>query len=76
VVTASDGREAADAAREKSFDVIVSDIAMPEMDGLELLRDVREHDLDVPFVIMTGGPRSTAPRARWSTGRCATSSSR
>src|SRR4029079_18566823 len=56
VVTASDGREAADAAREKSFDVIGSDIAMPTMDGIELLRTVREYDLDVPFVIMTGGP--------------------
>ncbi len=56
VVTASDGREAADVARERSFDVIVSDIAMPTMDGLELLRMVREYDLDVPFVIMTGGP--------------------
>ena len=29
---------------------------MPEMNGLELLRAVREHDLDVPFVLMTGGP--------------------
>jgi EAL domain-containing protein (putative c-di-GMP-specific phosphodiesterase class I)/CheY-like chemotaxis protein len=56
VVTAGDGKEAAEAAHEKSFDVIVSDIAMPEMDGLDLLRAVREHDLDVPFVIMTGGP--------------------
>ena len=56
VVTATDGREAAAAARDKNFDVIVSDIAMPEMNGLELLRAVREHDLDVPFVIMTGGP--------------------
>jgi len=56
VVTAGDGREAADAARDKSFDVIVSDIAMPTMDGIELLRTVREYDLDVPFVIMTGGP--------------------
>jgi EAL domain-containing protein (putative c-di-GMP-specific phosphodiesterase class I) len=56
VVTAADGHEAATVARERSFDVIVSDIAMPEMNGLDLLRAVREHDLDVPFVIMTGGP--------------------
>ncbi|HEY4394563.1 MAG TPA: EAL domain-containing protein [Polyangia bacterium] len=56
VEVAFDGKEAASAARERSFDVIVSDIAMPEMNGLELLRAVREHDLDVPFVLMTGGP--------------------
>jgi EAL domain-containing protein (putative c-di-GMP-specific phosphodiesterase class I) len=56
VVTATDGVQAAAAARDKNFDVIVSDITMPEMNGLELLRAVREHDLDVPFVLMTGGP--------------------
>jgi EAL domain-containing protein (putative c-di-GMP-specific phosphodiesterase class I) len=56
VETAGDGRAAAAAARERDFDVIVSDITMPEMNGLELLRAVREHDLDVPIVLMTGGP--------------------
>jgi CheY-like chemotaxis protein len=56
VEIAFDGKEAAAAAKERNFDVIVSDIAMPEMNGLELLRAVREHDLDVPFVLMTGGP--------------------
>ena len=56
VEIAFDGKAAAAAARERHFDVIVSDIAMPEMNGLELLRSVREHDLDVPFVLMTGGP--------------------
>jgi EAL domain-containing protein (putative c-di-GMP-specific phosphodiesterase class I) len=56
VETCSNGRQAADAARDRSFDVIVSDITMPEMNGLDLLRAVREHDLDVPFVLMTGGP--------------------
>jgi len=56
VEVAFDGKAAAAAARERRFDVIVSDIAMPEMNGLELLRAVREHDLDVPFVLMTGGP--------------------
>jgi EAL domain-containing protein (putative c-di-GMP-specific phosphodiesterase class I) len=56
VVTAADGHQAAIVARERSFDVIISDITMPGMDGIDLLRAVREHDLDVPFVIMTGGP--------------------
>lgn len=53
---ACDGKEAAAAARDRSYDVIVSDIAMPTMSGIDLLRAVREHDLDVPFVLMTGGP--------------------
>jgi EAL domain-containing protein (putative c-di-GMP-specific phosphodiesterase class I) len=56
VQIAHDGREAADLARGQSFDAIVSDIAMPEMNGLQLLRSVREHDLDVPVILMTGGP--------------------
>jgi EAL domain-containing protein (putative c-di-GMP-specific phosphodiesterase class I) len=30
---------------------------MPDMDGIELLRRVREHDLDMPVVLMTGQPR-------------------
>src|SRR5262245_53005067 len=56
VEVATDGREAAARAREGTFDVIVSDIAMPSMNGLALLRAVREHDLDVPVILMTGGP--------------------
>ena len=56
VQIAHDGREAAELARGMSFDAIVSDIAMPEMTGLQLLRSVREHDLDVPVILMTGGP--------------------
>jgi EAL domain-containing protein (putative c-di-GMP-specific phosphodiesterase class I) len=56
VQIAHDGREAAELTRQRSYDVIVSDIAMPEMNGLMLLRSVREHDLDVPVILMTGGP--------------------
>ena len=56
VECAFDGKQAAEVARQRRFDVIVSDITMPEMNGLDLLRAVREHDLDVPFVLMTGGP--------------------
>jgi EAL domain-containing protein (putative c-di-GMP-specific phosphodiesterase class I)/CheY-like chemotaxis protein len=40
----------------QSFDAVVSDIQMPGMNGLKLLHAVREHDLDLPVVLMTGNP--------------------
>jgi EAL domain-containing protein (putative c-di-GMP-specific phosphodiesterase class I)/CheY-like chemotaxis protein len=56
VTIAAAGREGATLARSKRFDAIVSDIAMPDMDGLALLRDIRQSDLDVPMIFMTGSP--------------------
>jgi EAL domain-containing protein (putative c-di-GMP-specific phosphodiesterase class I)/CheY-like chemotaxis protein len=56
VTVASAGREGATLARSKRFDAIVSDISMPDMDGLALLRDIRQIDLDVPMIFMTGSP--------------------
>jgi EAL domain-containing protein (putative c-di-GMP-specific phosphodiesterase class I) len=56
VAVAHDGREAAALANGQAFDVIVSDIAMPDMDGLALLRAIRQADLDVPMIFMTGSP--------------------
>lgn len=54
--TAADGQEAAERLTGSSFDVIVSDLSMPRMSGLQFLRTVRQHDLDVPVVLMTGEP--------------------
>src|SRR5690349_12419006 len=45
VSTATNGRDAVDQVDADKFDVIISDIAMPNMDGIQLLRQVREHDL-------------------------------
>ena len=56
VETASNGREATESVKRGSFDVIVSDISMPEMTGIEFLKAVRAHDLDVPVILMTGAP--------------------
>ncbi len=56
VATATNGREAAQRVKDESFDAIVSDISMPEMTGIELLKAVRAHDVDVPVVLMTGEP--------------------
>lgn len=54
--TASNGREAMDLLWKGQFDLVLSDISMPGMDGLQLLRAVRERDLDVPVILMTGNP--------------------
>jgi EAL domain-containing protein (putative c-di-GMP-specific phosphodiesterase class I) len=56
VETASNGKEAAERVERGAFDVIVSDISMPEMTGIEFLRAVRAHDLDVPVILVTGEP--------------------
>jgi DNA-binding NtrC family response regulator len=49
-----DGRAALDALRAESFDVALLDIVMPEMDGLEVLKQVRA-DADPPEVIIITG---------------------
>jgi EAL domain-containing protein (putative c-di-GMP-specific phosphodiesterase class I) len=64
VTAVNDSREAANAIVAGSFEVIVSDISMPDLDGLQLLRKAREHDLDVPVILMTGAPAlATAVKA-------------
>jgi EAL domain-containing protein (putative c-di-GMP-specific phosphodiesterase class I) len=57
VVVAHDGMEAVGTlSSNPPFDLIMSDIQMPGTNGIELLRIVRAHDLDVPVVLMTGYP--------------------
>jgi EAL domain-containing protein (putative c-di-GMP-specific phosphodiesterase class I) len=56
VSTASDGRRAAELLSDTTFDAVVSDIDMPRMNGVQLLQTVRQRDLDVPVILMTGNP--------------------
>ena len=54
VTAVSNGRAALEALRAESFDVALLDIVMPEMDGLEVLRQVREEPDSPEIIIITG----------------------
>ncbi|MCK4857698.1 MAG: response regulator [candidate division Zixibacteria bacterium] len=41
---------------EQEFDVVLTDIKMPGMDGLELIDRIKNTDADLPIIIMTGFP--------------------
>ena len=47
------GRLALEAFRQGTFDLVLSDIVMPEMDGLKLLAELRRDDPDVPVIMVT-----------------------
>lgn len=53
VVHAGNGVEALPLLTEKSFDLVVSDIQMPAMDGHNLLKKIKAKNLDVPVILMT-----------------------
>jgi EAL domain-containing protein (putative c-di-GMP-specific phosphodiesterase class I) len=47
-------RDALERSRHVRFDVIVSDVRMPELDGLMLMDAIQQRDSSIPFVLMTG----------------------
>ena len=49
----ANGRLGLEAFRKDTFDLVLSDIVMPEMDGLKLLAELRQDDPDVPVIMVT-----------------------
>src|SRR5499427_8687832 len=64
VSLARSGREALEAALEKRFDGIISDVYMPDGDGLMVLRELRSSQPETPIILMTAvGSVNLAVRA-------------
>lgn len=56
VATSSSGSDALLQFDTRGFDTVISDVLMPGMGGLDLIRAVHERDAEVPVIIVTGGP--------------------
>src|SRR5580704_3616314 len=54
--TARDVMRGVDLLAGAPFDAIVSDIDMPNMNGIQFLQNVRQRDAEVPVILMTGNP--------------------
>lgn len=55
IVTAENGLEALEMCiADPTIDLIVSDVNMPEMDGIQLIKEIRKQGLDVPIIMVTG----------------------
>ncbi len=53
-LSASSAREALDLIRSQSFSLVITDINMPEMSGIELLQEIKKVDAHMPVMLITG----------------------
>ena len=56
VSLASDGQESLDKLEEDHFDLVVTDINMPRLDGVAMLKRMKKTGRDEKIIIMTGNP--------------------
>jgi two-component system response regulator CpxR len=57
VISCGNGREALDAFKRGGIDLVLSDLAMPEMDGSELIEQIKALSPDTPAILFSGKVR-------------------
>lgn len=60
VATAGSGKEALSKIETTSFDVIILDLRMPDMDGIGVIDELRKRNIDVPIILCSGLPKPHA----------------
>jgi CheY-like chemotaxis protein len=59
-VLAADGKEGLDQFRTKPMDLVITDLFMPNQEGLETIRQLHRHFPTVPIIAISGNPLATA----------------
>jgi len=62
VIGAADGAEALEWLEQVPVTLVISDLVMPNMDGMEFVQRVRERFPDLPVIIASGSPGSVMSR--------------
>lgn len=62
VIVVKNAKEALETLKEKSIDLVISDIRMPRIDGLALMKRVRKFDQSIPFLVISGALLSDEQR--------------
>jgi CheY-like chemotaxis protein len=65
VYLASNGREALEVVKNVPLDLVILDIKMPEMDGIEALRQIKERRPDLPVLLSTAYGEYRQDFATW-----------
>jgi PAS domain S-box-containing protein len=65
---ASSAEEALEKLKKEKYDAVVSDYKMPGKNGLEFLKELREHGNTIPFIMFTGKGREEIAVGAWSLG--------
>ncbi len=64
IIESEDGKDGFLKLTKEDYDLVLCDIKMPKMDGVEVLQKVRENGVNIPFIMLTGhGNISTAVEA-------------
>lgn len=53
VVTAGDGEAGLQTLQQESFDLVLLDLLLPKISGMEVLKQIRDHDQDLPVIMLT-----------------------
>jgi DNA-binding response OmpR family regulator len=61
VTSSHDGLDGLDLATRKDFDLLLLDLRLPGMSGLDILKEVRAKRLPIKIVVLTGSPRTDDP---------------
>ena len=70
VSTALDGKQAIELIDEEEIDIVLMDMLMPVMDGIEAIKNIRSHEKynDMPIIVITANTSSTAEKLCFDAG--------